>query len=194
MNPRAIQTAPCPACGDPAKPPPPSEPDRPWACSPCRAEWARAIRVTPFWPHHASDYFREGPCDREAVRASLGGWAQSLSRTVAGLLELVARTAEGGAGAVAHALMGGEPPWRLTLLPGSTDVSSGFTLTGLPPDVARHLAASCAMAEGPLLSSPELVRLREARRSHSGALADPPPPPSRPRGHSEPPPAGSLHF
>ncbi len=53
--------------------------------------------------------------------------------------------------------MGGEPAWHLSLPPDT----GGFVLTDVPPDVARRLAATCDFVDGPTLSTPELVRLRE---------------------------------
>lgn len=157
MTPR---TVPCPACGEPAKPPPFSEPDLPWACSPCRAAWAGAIHLTLPWGCKPADIFLDRRGDPQALRESLLRWARALAAGTAGVLDLAEALAQiPDAEAVAHAVMGGLP---------NPDVSArdwGLELTRLAPEAARRLAQSCDLAEGPALSYAELVALREAREA-----------------------------
>lgn len=140
-----------------------AEPPR--VCSPCRAERTGAIQMTVLAdvdPRHVAERIRShrpgSPATLEgAIHVGLRTWAEALRRSAESALLLLKGFEElPPEEAVAESVMGAPRAAALEAPPGRPGT---VKLTGLAPELARRLAETVPLAEGPPLTTGELAAL-----------------------------------
>lgn len=140
----------CAACG--ASEPPSEWSSDPWLCSPCRAEHTGTVQISSRRAVADTEGGRDIPAIEE-TRGRLAEWASALESAAASLREM--RDGLDGAApeeVVARACMYGlesRPP-RLYC-----DSFQTFSVSGLPPEVARRLSET-TRAEGPWMTESQI--------------------------------------